>query len=205
MSIKIYNGFRSAVSEPDVFNFAARIRDIVEPIFVKKLNHYATLLHRDELDWSNEILFPNKQISAIWENNLNSRNVRIVYDVIDALRRQAERSFSEMDFGYEIALIPNMLDSNRPLLAIFSECQDYQEALRREGLIEDYAYYNNVEPELEGESPAEFKRRKKAWGALVDSYNGRDTPASVGLMIPQISCIDSVVALRDLDQTKNEN
>lgn len=172
MSAKIYNGLRSTVADP--FDFGIKARAVMEDIFFRKAEaavEYLTANPDTDLNRYFGFYKQDFEKGYDWEHT--------VIKAVEQLRKSATHTFSDFDFGYQLALIPNAIPGANPLVLIYSAENEYEKALKEAGLVEDYGYWDNSDPD-EDVSEEQWDERKKAWGYLLDDNN---SPASVGIFI----------------------
>lgn len=174
MSSKIYGGLRSTIRDP--FELGLKVREIIEPIFMRKVDEAVTLLDANPETNLDNFFYPlgGKPVDRGFDN------ADTVINAVEKLRKSVRRTFSDYDFGYEVILIPNRYSAEKPLLMIFSEASDeYTQALLDADVVEEYGYWDNTD-RPEEVTAKEWKQRKKAWGALLESFT---SPAEIGLSI----------------------
>jgi hypothetical protein len=96
---------------------------------------------------------------------------------LEGRRREVKRTGrrdTEVDFGFEISVIP--MESGI-LGYVFSEQSDFRDLWRSHPLVEDYAYWDNTDPD--GSVSAEaWEQRERDWDTAL-TVDGRSVPFSV--------------------------
>ena len=184
MSTKIYNGYRA--KKFDTFEVADAIRAVVEPMFHESyVSAYETATKNVGKNWDQVFpaLFPRTKIEP-WQVPIPASpwaRADMLYELIVALKNVATRTFSDLDFAYDISLLPNRGDSKKPLVMVFGQKDlEYGEALVKAGVVTDYGYWDNTDwPD--GMTSRQWAERKRAWGVLLGSPD--KTPSEAGLSI----------------------
>ena len=198
MSTKIYNGMRAVDRNP--FRVQSRIKETLEPIFLAKFDDALKKAVSETGKRWDEVfpaLFPNSAPEhARWEQAIPEPASRFeiadtLYTLIVALQQTATHTFSDLDFGYEVLLLPNGRGvSDRPLVLLFSERggEEYRKALVDANVAEEYGYWDNSD-KPDGVTDAAWAERRRAWSKL-------EVPRSDGLSIAMPSRFDSAWRVR---------
>lgn len=192
MSTKIYDGLIAVRKHP--FTIQAQIKAVLEPHFLAKFR--AASDHAEKhVGESWEEVFPGMFSTAspsaaeaakpIPEGK-RARDTQL-YKLVELLYKTPTHTFTNLDFGYEAVLLPNGRGLvHSPLVLVFSERggDDYRKALIDAGVVKEYGYWDNTDPE-DGVSETEWDEREKAWSKL-------DVPRQDGLFISQPSNFETV-------------
>lgn len=183
MSTKIYDGLIAMDRNP--FRVQSRIKNVLEPIFLAKFDAATDVaMSNAGKNWDDvfPMLFPRRHPARDrWQKPIPTDAFEVredLYRLITDLYKSPSHTFSDLDFGYEVFLMPNGRGiAHRPLVLVFSEQagNEYREALINAQVVEDYGYWNNTD-EPEDVDPQEWAERKQAWSKL-------EIPASDGLVI----------------------
>ena len=168
MSIKIYAGLISTTS--DVFELRDEIAKCVEPIFKEKLKEAAAEAAANVGKKFADVFILPQSFSA--GQNVISTNTFVqranLYDVIESLRRYDVRTFSSLDFGYQVNIMPNGRgEGHNPLILVNSESPDYLNSVKKLTVVEEYPYWDNSDKPDEITS-IEWLQRREAWDAEVN-------------------------------------
>ena len=190
MSTKIYDGLRAVDRDP--FVVARRIRDVLEPWYIERVkNTVAAALGAHETTYSEAFRFDlPPSFRERWDKPIPTFSwdvARDVVTIVDELFDSATHTFSDLDFGYQVVLLPNGLgDDSEPLVLLFCETggRELRNALMDAGIVTDYGYWDNTDHPDEVTDEA-WDERRRAWMGPLDI----DTPAEAGLMIepPRVS------------------
>lgn len=190
MSTKIYDGLIAADRNP--FRVQARIKEALEPLFIARFTKAREAAENQRgKPWDEAFpgLFPRTAPQhARWQAPIPDRAFNVaeqLYQLIDDLYQTPTHTFTELDFGYEAALIPNGRGiSFSPLVLVFSERGggDYRRALLEAGVVYEYGYWNNTDQPDEV-TDQQWREREKAWDKL-------NAPRGDGLFIFQPSLFD---------------
>lgn len=177
MSIKLYEGMIGTSSDP--FQVADAIRGVLEPIFYKKFFGYvdeaSTLETKEEFEERFYIPDNIEKVNVWGESGYKSHTLDIVWGYVNALSRSNSRTFSELDFSYNVSIIPNKTEGN-PLVLIFSEYNYYTDLINS-GVVEEFGYWNNSDPGGDI-TESEWEARERAWGYLIEDDK---SPSECGL------------------------
>ena len=191
MSTKIYDGMIAV--EDNVFTAQRKIKEIIEPMFYDQFfaaldmvreNPDKTWLELFQIFWSSRYAAWDTKIGDETEYQLDFR----LYDLIETLRRDPRHTFSSVDFGYEVVLLPNGRGLGvEPLALLFSERggNAYRAALIEADVLREYGYWDNVD-EPDDVTDAEWRQRGRAWSQL-------DVPRDDGLLIQMPSRASTIV------------
>ena len=189
MSTKIYDGLIAMDRNP--FRVQSRIKNVLEPIFLAKFDAATDVaMSNAGKNWSDVFpaLFPMSDPKRErWNKPIPASRFEMadqLYSLIVDLYEGITRTFSDLDFGYEVILLPNGRGiAHRPLVLVFSERagDEYREALIGANVVEDYGYWNNTD-EPDDMDMQEWEQRRRAWDKL-------DTPRVDGLTIAMPSRI----------------
>ena len=178
MSIKIYSGMKAYTK--DVFKLSSDIRDVLEPIFLDKFFK----IYSDYLDLfssTNNDVQLNSLPEYFWESTEKISKSRLdyfLYNHIKKLHESDEFSLSKADIFYDVVLLPNGVPDEYPLVLVFGESShEYEEKLKEKGVLKDYGYWDNSDPE-ENVSEEDWEKRKLEWGSIQSN-----SPSEVGLTI----------------------
>jgi len=182
MSTKIYDGL--IATRRNAFKVQRDIKAVIEPIFFDKFDQAAAALDGAEGNtWAETIKdvlwskphygeFGYKPVGKPTSYGTRSD----LYELIVLLKNDPFHTFTELDFGYDVVLLPNGegLEWN-PLVLLFSERSgdEYRKALISAGVVREYGYWNNTDSQ-DGVSDDEWRRRERAWSKL-------NVPADDGL------------------------
>ena len=178
MSIKIYDGMKSYTK--DVFKLSSDIRDVLEPIFLNKFfKIYSDYL---ELFSESKTSIPLNIIPEyFWESTEKVSKSRLdfdLYNYIKNLHEKAAFSFSSADIFYDVVLIQNGIEDEAPLVLMFGESsREYEDELKKKGILKDYGYWDNSDPD-ENVSDEEWDKRRLEWSNLFYA-----APSEIGLTI----------------------
>jgi hypothetical protein len=178
VSTKAYDYF---ITNLGVFEAADRIRETINPIFYTNFRKQQEKLEeglRQNVDatWEdmNFDVFPkdvpsNKE--RILPEHIDDYAKCITYDLVGVLYKRMEelknhpmRTFSLLDIFYD-ALIMRGPEEDTVVFKVFSECQDYTEALSTQDWCSDFSYWNNTDQD-EDVSEEEWERRERFWDAV---------------------------------------
>lgn len=181
MSTKIYDGLIS--TETNVWETVKRIRGVIEPMFVQRFDAAVKLAEEHDGESWKEVfsLYMTGKLTEKWDKPIKYSlwdTPQEVYDLIRELQKCPLRTFSELDFGYDIVLLENGLGKTLPPLVLcFSERAgvEYRDALKAEGIVEEYGYWDNTD-RPDDLSKYDWNKRRKAWSFL-------DVPADEGVRI----------------------
>lgn len=182
MSIKIHNGLLS--EESDVFKTGRMLRQVVEPIFIKKFTESKERLFNAApyAKWSDFGLEGDDSLVGPADDSLQKYNIEEkLYQLVQTLHAKTTRTFNNLSFGYDIGLLPNGNEGGNPLVMIFSEDEEYRSGLVESGVVQEYAYWNNVD-RRDDVTQEEWLVRKQAWTTLDDH-----SPAEMGVWIPMLT------------------
>lgn len=161
MSLTIYYGLRATVSDP--FEVAKQVRSVLEPAFHAKFKEA-----NDKAE---------KNVGALWsdvfvggDKSEIPHEYRISHDlyrIVEEIHRKSEYTFSELNFAYDVVLYQNAAGGN-PLVLVFGDnTREYTSLLVESGVVTNYGYWNNTDPE-EGVSEKDWNTREKAWEDFAD-------------------------------------
>lgn len=192
MSVKIYDGLRA--TEADLFSVASKLRAVLEREFVERfrgltLEARRLLEEKGEITWDEAFFVDGK----LGEKPIKAlRLEHDLYQVIKALDEASEYTFSSANIAYTVQLLPNAAGGN-PLVLVFGEqAEGYRTLLKEAGLVEDYGYWDNSDPD-EAVSEAEWEERERAWAHLFNA-----APDEIGLGFRHPSSITTQVRARAL-------
>ena len=183
MSTKIYDGLISTTS--DVFELNRKIRQVLEPVFLGKFyNIYETVNSLpNDASWSDTggLFYGADEID---------KNDYVLYEKILKLHKTSMHTFSGADIMYDVLIIENFGNGN-PLVMVFGEkSQEYIELLKTAGVVEEYGYWDNSDPD-ETVSDEEWETRKNAWKTLDDK-----APSEVGLLVSSPLRLQSLIHIQ---------
>lgn len=161
MSLTIYYGLRATTADP--FEVAKQVRSVLEPVFHAKFKEA-----NDKAE---------KNVGSLWRNVFRlgpkseiPHEYRISYDlyeIVEKMHRKSEHTFSELNFAYDVVLYQNAAGGN-PLVLVFGDnTREYISLLVESGVVTNYGYWNNTDPE-EGVSEEEWNDREKAWSDFAE-------------------------------------
>jgi hypothetical protein len=193
MSTKIYIGQRAIRS--NVFEVADLMRAVLEPMFFDHFDKavdlaeasigetWASVFHlapdfcRQNPDW-NEPIGPS-QVGPYGG---------LVWDLMVALNDWPLWAWSPVDFAYSVSFIPDGRGAVRrpPLILLYAEFggDEYRGALETAGIVEEFAYWNNVD-KPDYVTTAQWRQRKLAWDKL-------NVPSEDGLKLEHPSKVQTV-------------
>lgn len=177
MSTKAYDYF---ITNLGVFEAADRIRETINPIFFAKFREQLERLgerlrHDANLTWkgaSFDSLFVDlpsdtKRILPEYIDDYDKcskhDSVTTLYRRMEELKNTSMRTLSPLDIFYD-ALIMRGPEEDTVVFKVFSECQDYTEALSTQDWCSDFSYWNNTDRD-ESVSEGEWERRKRFYDA----------------------------------------
>jgi hypothetical protein len=161
MSLTIYYGLRATTSDP--FEVAKEVRSVLEPAFHAKFKEANDKAENNVgVLWSDVFLLaPKTEIPHEY------RISHDLYQLVEMMHRKSEYTFSELNFAYDVVLYQNAADGN-PLVLVFGDkTREYTELLIESGVVTEYGYWNNTDPE-EGVSEEDWAIREKAWSAFAE-------------------------------------
>ena len=191
MSTKIYDGMIAV--DKNVFTAQRKIKEVIEPMFYDQFyaaldmvrkNPDKTWLELFEIFWSSRYAAWGVKIGDETEYQLDFR----LYDLIETLRKDPRHTYSTLDFGYEVVLLPNGRGlSAEPLALLFSERggNAYRSALIEADVLREYGYWDNAD-EPDDVTDAEWRQRGRAWSQL-------NVPRDDGLLIQTPSRASTIV------------
>ncbi len=190
MSMFYYNGLKSVEADP--FAAADRIREVLEPVFLKQYEEIYDLVTSlpSGTTWADirENTFESQEI--VDANALDFHSV--LYNQIVSLDRSSNGFANPMNIMYHITVLPNITLDN-PLVVVFDKGQLKRKALLLEAaVVEDYSFrdVNNKDERL---TEFEWNERKMAWSILsIDK-----TPGNVGLTFDPPNAKQSYFAVMD--------
>lgn len=161
MSIKIYDGLQIAeTAGNDIFDVAHRLRAVLDTAFFA------------HLDRALEVL-----------GDQAPREYAAIHRRIVELDRTATWTFDLLDIAYKAVLLPGR---QRPLVLISGEkASSYVEVAMADGIVRDYGYWDNVDPD-EGLSEEQWELRRLDWGRALSRPGRPDfdlSPVEAGLTI----------------------
>lgn len=177
MSIKIYEGMIGTSSDP--FQVADAIRGVLEPVFYKKFFGYvdeaSTLETKEEFE--ERFFIPsNLEGVNVWgEADYKFATLDTIWKYVDVLSRYNVHTYSELDFSYNVSIVPNKTEGN-PLVLVFSEYSYYNDLISS-GVVEEFGYWDNSDPDGDI-TDAEWEAREKAWGYRIEDDK---SPSECGL------------------------
>lgn len=183
MSIKIHSGLRATIKDP--FLLGAKIREVLEPEFHKSFESlYAQAKAAPEGSTWDSVFYCGDY--GVIENHSVDH---FLYKIVKSLHENARHTFTDLDIGYNVTMMPNAAGGN-PLVLVFGENQrKYTKLLIEAGVVEKYGYWDNAD-EDEDVTKEEWEERKQAW-MVLDSA----APSEVGLEIQFPSEIATAVNL----------
>lgn len=203
MSIKQYHWI--LVENADLFELMDKIKQVIEPVFFEKMSENIMIaadavLSADgkEITWNDTPLMamePNRCFQYSGEKlPAKDRLHRIVGEVIsfsNHLSKINSVTFSKADIGYEVAMIPGP-NKGDVVFRVFSEINDYNEALSTQNLGRDFSYWNNVDKD-DNISDEDWNTRKNYWENFPDK-----AICSVGLSFLNPTVIETNIALEGM-------
>lgn len=178
MSTKIGIGQRAV--NTNVFVVAEKIREVAEPIFKAEYERLVKLAedNADGVKTYTEVfmLVPSRyEEFSVPITNVGESIRQKVWEIIERLNADPHVTFSPADIKYKCVLLPNGNGLHaRPLVLVFSEKLGgrIREELIRQGVTEEYGYWNNVD-RPDDISKEEWEDRKVAWDKMnVPSQDG---------------------------------
>lgn len=180
MSTKIYNGLRATDTNP--FRVQKRVRAVIEPLFQARFTA-AVAKAKENIghEWGDVFSMGREGIEGVIPDQAYRISEKL-YDLVERLRNSPVHTFSDLDFGYEVVVLPNGHGiTQKPLLLVFAERggDEYRQALIAAGVVTEYGYWDNTDKPSDLH-PSEWSSRRKAWSKL-------NVPREDGLFIPQLS------------------
>lgn len=208
MSTKIYDGLISTRKNPLV---AARlIRACLEPMFYAKFVAAVEKAEANRGTEFREVFGYGFGLSEAWKEPIpggtgmlaplsNSQYdlPELIWDRMAEANATEQMTFTELDFMYEVSMIPNGNGmTERPLILVFSEAagDEYRKALKDAGVVADYGYWNNTDRPDDVTKEA-WKTREKAWQARKPDGHEWHAPNEIDLRIGNPSKINTVYRL----------
>jgi hypothetical protein len=187
MSTKIYGGMIATTQNP--FTLQKAIKETVEPIFHARFKEAVDIAvkHRGE-PWKDvfpDVNWRSARYEELTEEAIPESTMDItdkVYSLIKALQEDPWHTFSDLDFAYEVIILPNGRGLEYPpLVLLFSERagDEYRNALIDAGVVKEY-HYQNQSDQPEEISEEEWDERRKAWDEM-------DIPSEDGLSSAMVS------------------
>ena len=191
MSTKIYDGMIAV--DKNVFTAQRKIKEVIEPMFYDQFFAALDMVRKSpDKTWLELFQIFGSSRYAAWDVKIGDEteyqlDFRL-YDLIDTLRKDPRHTFSSVDFGYEVVLLPNGRGlSVEPLALLFSERggNAYRAALIEADVLRDYGYWNNTDQPGDV-TDAEWRQRRRAWSKL-------DIPRDDGLLVQIPSRASTIV------------
>lgn len=190
MSTKIYGGMIATVGNP--FTLQRKIRRVVQPIFFDNFErNLDAAAHPRNAGKTWVETFELISLGTDLEEKFNRpigagrwNIARDLYELVLALQKTSVRTLSELDFGYEVVVMPNGCGINKnSLVLLFSEnSRVYTDALLDDGVVAEYGYWDNSDKPRKV-SKEEWRERERAWSKV-------DVPSQDGFLIPIPSDMD---------------
>lgn len=169
MSTKIYTGQIS--TSVDVFETARNIRAVLQPWFNERVADATKHAHGRAGEKYTDVYRLPPKMQKKWDVPIPENRWDIAHDItdlVDGLKREELRTFSELDFGVNVVIMENGRKGFAPLVLVF--CEDGGEELRTKlqesGAIEEYGYWDNTD-RPDDLSKAEWKEREMAWETMA--------------------------------------
>ena len=205
MSIKQYHWI--LVENADLFELMDKIKQIIEPVFFEKMSENIMIAANavlnaggKEITWNDTPLMamePNRCFQYSKEKlPAKDRLHRIVGGVIsfsNHLNKINSVTFSKADIGYEVTMLPGPSKGD-VLFRVFSEVNDYNEALSNQNLGKDFSYWNHVDKD-DKVSDEDWGIRENYWKNFPDKAIG-----SMGLSFCNPTVIETNIALKHVYQ-----
>lgn len=192
MSTKIYDGMIAV--DKNVFAAQRKIKEVIEPMFYDQFYAALDMVQKNtDKTWLELFDLPRSEKRyAAWGGMIGDEakyqlDFRL-YDLIETLQKDPRHTFSSLDFGYEVVLLPNGRGlSAEPLALLFSERggNAYRSALIEADVLREYGYWDNAD-EPDDVTDAEWRQRRRAWCKL-------DIPRDDGLLIQIPSRASTIV------------
>ncbi len=191
MSTKIYDGMIAV--DKNVFTAQRKIKEVIEPMFYDQFYAALDMAQKNpDKTWLELFGISGSSRYAAWDTKIGEE-VRYqldfrLYGLIETLRKDPRHTFSSLDFGYEVLLLPNGRGlSAEPMVLLFSERSGnaYRAALIEADVLREYGYWNNTDQPA-GVTDAEWRQRRRAWSQL-------DVPRDDGLLIQTPSRASTIV------------
>lgn len=191
MSTKIYDGMIAV--DDNVFAVQRKIKEVIEPMFYDQFFAALDMVRKSpDKTWLELFQIFGSSRYAAWDTKIGDEteyqlDFRL-YDLIEALQKDPEHTFSSLDFGYEVVLLPNGRGLGvEPLALLFSERggNAYRSALIEADVLREYGYWDNTDQPADITS-GEWRGRKLSWSKL-------DVPRDDGLLIQMPSRASTIV------------
>ena len=203
MSIKQYHWI--LVENADLFELMNKIKKIIEPIFFEKMSENIMIAAESvlsaegkEITWNDTPLMaiePSRCFQYSKEKLPAKDSLHwLVVEVINFsnhLSKINSVTFSKADIGYEVTILPGPSKGD-VVFRVFSEINDYNEALSTQNLGKDFSYWNNVDKD-ENISDEDWDKRENYWENFPNKSIG-----SAGLSFSNPSVIETNIALDDI-------
>lgn len=203
MSIKQYHWI--LVENADLFELMNKIKKIIEPIFFEKMSENIMIAAESvlsaegkEITWNDTPLMaiePSRCFQYSKEKLPAKDSLHwLVVEVINFsnhLSKINSVTFSKADIGYEVTILPGPSKGD-VIFRVFSEINDYNEALSTQNLGKDFSYWNNVDKD-ENISDEDWDKRENYWENFPNKSIG-----SAGLSFSNPSVIETNIALDDI-------
>lgn len=203
MSIKQYHWI--LVENADLFELMNKIKKIIEPIFFEKMSENIMIAAESvlsaegkEITWNDTPLMaiePSRCFQYSKEKLPAKDSLHwLVVEVINFsnhLSKINSVTFSKADIGYEVTILPGPSKED-VIFRVFSEINDYNEALSTQNLGKDFSYWNNVDKD-ENISDEDWDKRENYWENFPNKSIG-----SAGLSFSNPSVIETNIALDDI-------
>lgn len=205
MSIKQYHWI--LVENADLFELMDKIKQVIEPIFFEKMSENIMIAADAVLNaGGKEITWNDTPLMAIEPNRCfqyskeklpaKDRLHWLVGEVIsfsNHLNKINSVTFSKADIGYEVSVLPGPSKGD-VIFRVFSEMNDYNEALSNQNLGADFSYWNNVDKD-DNISDEDWSVRENYWKNFPDK-----SIASMGLSFSNPTVIETNIALKHVYQ-----
>lgn len=176
MSVKIYEGLRSTISDPFEAGIAAR--KVMEPIFFDKIDEIIQRINDDPAVSVKEKMHLDFNPEAVRKSKGYSKgdDIALAFTIMETLKESSTWTFTGFDVMYDLVIMPNGITGFPPLAQIFVNDNIYLKPLLESGVFEDHGYWDNTDPEED----ADWDERRQEWSRLIDE---KHTPASLGLTV----------------------
>lgn len=194
MSIKAYDWFITDLG-------VDKIRDIVEPIFMKGMYDLtrvaAEFVAQDpDATWEDSPLWATSRVSTSDKPILDQSRELLwlpsqVYRHMKSCQEAETHSLSRVSIGYQVVLMrgPN---PGQVIFSIYSESREYTEALSRQDWCQDFSYWDNTDKD-DDVSEEDWEVRAKFWNNMP--YD--KSIASMSLMFNQPTETETFFHMRE--------